>query len=231
MSFQKYHLHKKRKQLMTFDMNYETIIQKNLLEHYVQTTLQTINEMMIYRNIQPNYLSKYNDIEISTVIENESFFLFQVNDTISIIYLLDRLNDKMSKTLSKIISKTVKHVIFVVDNDLKEDKLNDLFVNYEMWNINELMYNIAKHDYVPKHEIVKDEHVDEILNTYNITVEELPGIRVNDPMARYVGAKAGQLIRIHRKSKNMGESIVYRYCNWIIDDDDDEENENGDHEK
>ena len=229
MSFQKYCLHKKRKQLMTFDMNYEIIIQKNLLGHYVQTTLQTINEMMIYRNIQPNYLSKYNDIEISTITENESFLLFQVNDTISIIYLLDRFNDKMSKTLSKITSTTVKHVIFVVDEDLKGDKLNDLFPNTEIWNINELMYNIAQHDYVPKHEIVTDEEVDEILNTYNInTVQELPGIHVNDPMARYVGAKAGQVIRIHRKSKNMGETIVYRYCNWIIDYDDD--SEDGDHD-
>lgn len=217
MSFQKYLLHKKKKQLMTFDMNYEIIVQKNLLAHYVQTSLQTINDMLVYRNIQPNYLNKYSDIEISTIIDNDDLFVFQVNETTSIIYVL-QMDQRTRKQISKITSN-MKHVLFVIDDTFKRDTFSSYTAdNVEIWNVNELMYNIARHNYVPKHEIVADVEVQDILNTYNITVHDLPGIRINDPMARYIGAKAGELVRIFRNSQNMGDTIVYRYCNSIVDD-------------
>lgn len=38
----------------------------------------------------------------------------------------------------------------------------------------------------------------------------LPKLLVSDPMARYIGAQTGQLVKIIRNSKNIGEHIVYR---------------------
>ena len=135
MSFQKYLLHKKKKQLMTFDMNYEIIVQKNLLAHYVQTSLQTIKDMLVYRNIQPNYLNKYSDIEISTIIDNDDLFVFQVNETTSIIYVL-QMDQRTRKQISKITSN-MKHVLFVIDDTFKRDTFSSYTAdNVEIWNVN-----------------------------------------------------------------------------------------------
>ncbi|MEM4034182.1 MAG: DNA-directed RNA polymerase subunit H, partial [Sulfolobales archaeon] len=44
-----------------------------------------------------------------------------------------------------------------------------------------------------------------------IRPEQLPWIRASDPVARELGAKPGDIIRIIRKSQTAGESIAYRF--------------------
>jgi len=39
----------------------------------------------------------------------------------------------------------------------------------------------------------------------------LPWIKASDPVAKRIGAKAGDLVRIKRKSGVTGYSIAYRY--------------------
>ncbi len=72
-------------------------------------------------------------------------------------------------------------------------------------------FNILEHELVPEHEIVPPEEAVKILKELGIAPHQLPWIRVTDPVARAIGAKPGDVIRIRRKSPTSGETIAYRY--------------------
>jgi DNA-directed RNA polymerase subunit H len=72
-------------------------------------------------------------------------------------------------------------------------------------------FDVLKHVYVPKHEIMPKREADEILLKYNAKHEQLPFIFLSDPALKDLGAKPGDMIKITRKSPTAGESIYYRY--------------------
>lgn len=72
-------------------------------------------------------------------------------------------------------------------------------------------FDVLKHVYVPKHEIMPKREADEILSKYNAKQEQLPFIFLSDPALKELGAKPGDTIKITRKSPTAGESIYYRY--------------------
>jgi len=75
----------------------------------------------------------------------------------------------------------------------------------------EIPYDIFEHQFVPKHELLSKKDADELMREFHIRPHQLPYIRLNDPAAKALGAKAGDIIRITRKSPTAGEVIVYRY--------------------
>jgi DNA-directed RNA polymerase subunit H len=70
--------------------------------------------------------------------------------------------------------------------------------------------DILKHELVPHHEILSEEEVEKLLKTYNIKKEQLPRIRIDDPVAKAINAKEGDVIKIIRKSPTAGVSVAYR---------------------
>ena len=66
------------------------------------------------------------------------------------------------------------------------------------------------HEFVPLHEKISQKEVEELFEYHNITMKELPKIRVNDPAIRHLDAKENDVIKITRKSKTSGESVFYR---------------------
>ena len=77
--------------------------------------------------------------------------------------------------------------------------------------MSERKFNVLKHELVPKHEIVPIEEAIRILRELGVRPEQLPWIRASDPVARAIGAKPGDIIRVIRKSETAGEIVVYRY--------------------
>ncbi|ALL00494.1 DNA-directed RNA polymerase subunit H [Pyrodictium delaneyi] len=72
-------------------------------------------------------------------------------------------------------------------------------------------FNILEHELVPRHEVVPPQEAARILRELGIRPEQLPWLRVTDPVARAIGAKPGDIVRIYRKSPTSGEVVVYRY--------------------
>lgn len=70
--------------------------------------------------------------------------------------------------------------------------------------------DIFKNELVPKHEILSEELKAELLKTLNIASTQLPKILANDPAAKSIGAKRGDVIKISRKSQTAGEYNYYR---------------------
>ncbi len=69
---------------------------------------------------------------------------------------------------------------------------------------------LQDHILVPKHEVLSKEEAEEVLKTLGVRPEQLPKIRADDPIAKEIGAKVGDIVRIIRESPTAGTSIVYR---------------------
>jgi len=70
--------------------------------------------------------------------------------------------------------------------------------------------NILKHDLVPEHTIMAAEEIKELLTKLAINVTQLPKILTTDPVVKTMGAKAGDVLRIDRKSPTAGKTTYYR---------------------
>jgi DNA-directed RNA polymerase subunit H len=70
--------------------------------------------------------------------------------------------------------------------------------------------NLFKHELVPEHRVLGEEEKKELLDRYNITLQQLPKILVVDPVVRFLGAKPGDVLEITRRSPTAGETKYYR---------------------
>jgi DNA-directed RNA polymerase subunit H len=67
------------------------------------------------------------------------------------------------------------------------------------------------HFLVPKHELLTKEEAVEVAKRYNASLSQFPYILSSDPVAKEIGAKPGDLVRITRRSETAGSTVYYRY--------------------
>jgi len=84
---------------------------------------------------------------------------------------------------------------------------------FSVWT---LMFNVTKHEIVPPHKALgtwaDDETIERIKRTYNMQSlsKENPVIPpLNDPVAKFIGLRRGQLCEITRTNETSG---TYRFC-------------------
>lgn len=75
----------------------------------------------------------------------------------------------------------------------------------------ERSYDIFKHQLVPKHELLSKKEAEELMQEFHIQPYQLPYIKATDAASQTLSAKAGDVLKITRKSPTAGEVVVYRY--------------------
>ena len=131
---------------------------------------------------------------------------------------IDRLDTKTVQNLvKKMDDANVKRMVLVGQNDIATPPALRVLENYkslgkwiEFFEFDEVVINITEHELVPKHELLTEEEKQEVLKRYNVKETQLPRILRTDPVAKYLGVKPGQILRITRKSDTAGSYVTYR---------------------
>ena len=69
---------------------------------------------------------------------------------------------------------------------------------------------ILKHRFVPKYIKLNREETQTLLKQFNISLKQLPKMKSNDPIAKVLELKAGDVVKIIRDSPTSKKSIMYR---------------------
>jgi DNA-directed RNA polymerase subunit H (RpoH/RPB5) len=70
--------------------------------------------------------------------------------------------------------------------------------------------DILQHKLVPYHLVLTEKEKNDFLEKFKITPDQLPKILNTDPVALYIDAQPGQIVKIIRKSHTAKEAVAYR---------------------
>ena len=127
-------------------------------------------------------------------------------------------------------TNTAQQLIIVVNNKATpkvENVIGLLGNNAQLFFEGELVFNVTKHQLVPRHELVVDSaERDKILKLFttlpdgHIHENLIPGMYTSDPVAKYYNYKVDDLIKVHRPRRDGYYDLTYRIVMYPMTDKD-----------
>jgi DNA-directed RNA polymerase subunit H (RpoH/RPB5) len=137
--------------------------------------------------------------------------------------LLRWVKDKKFGASIRDVSNTMREnnitrALIVADdgiNPTSKETLKNLKVCYgliiDVWSLQESMIFPPEHVYTPKHRICTVKEKKELYRTYGLKDRDLPRIKPDDVMVKYLGATRKQVIQITRRSDTNPQLYILYY--------------------
>jgi len=187
-------------------MEIATRLKMNTKEQ-TEIILENFCKMLFRRKLIKNHSVLYNKLKD---INNKGIYSFKDNETDFLLVLtFQKLNGvkKGSEIEEQLIkSKGLSFIIASSASNKTYQQVKDF--KGELFTTLEFLSDIPSCPFVPEHILLGQKEKEEVLSVYQ--EKNIAKIFVTDMMARYLGAKKGDLIKIIRKTLNTGESIYYR---------------------
>ena len=193
-------------------------------DNIIKKSFTILKEMLNDRDEDITKIENMTEEELLSFYTNSSIFDIDVNDKLKIIYNMaskikiqdirkfiniDEENEKndLDKTIIFISKEKLTTNNFKSFNEYKNK------VNLQFFYIKELLFNIYRHELVPKHDVISsNEEIKKIMDKYLMKNKfQFPLILHTDPVCKYLNIKSNSLVKITRPSPTSGEYILYRY--------------------
>lgn len=185
------------------------------IEDYSNFSINEVNSMK--SNNQLDMLLEKKEEDSITKRKNKIYIRYYLGKSIRPTNLQEMIDDLFN--LEEILKKE-DTLFIIIKDEINETLTNELKHIWErdgifivIESIKRLQFNILNHTLVPKHIVIPEKEVLEIMKKYNITDKiQFPDISRFDPVSRAIGLRPGQVCKITRYSKTAIETFYYRIC-------------------
>lgn len=197
--------------------------------------INNLKEMLIDRGDNIDEFEEHEvDVDREEFYNDKNVIEFNTSHTTMIFALtkklrkniLDELKEFAIEDISNFISRynNKKNVIIIFNNDTVSTPIAQQLGRYDKmlqkkggglqyFQVKNLLFNPTRHMLVPKHIKLTNEEVTEMMEKYLIKGKiQMPYIMHGDPIAKWLGLKQGDVVKIERYNENSGLSYYYRVC-------------------
>ena len=183
----------------------------------IEYNLKEINEIVMMNLLKMLYrrklINSYDDEYSKLNFENNSIVEINLNNNkiCSIYFLNIKLTTITQNTPLDDFLSNNDNIKIVIAKEVAKKVVKQILTDYknaEFFFEHEMMEDIPSKHFIPEHQLLNIEEKAEILTKFS--EYEFSRILVTDAMARYYGAKIGDIFRIIRPSFTAGKSIFYR---------------------
>lgn len=134
-----------------------------------------------------------------------SEYLLENKKTLLVHFIVH--NDKKKVCLNEIkeiFKKKYSSYILIIPDKLSFDANAEIqkYKQVELFSYGFFYFPIAHHSFVPKHILLNEKEKEEFLKVRNISLDQLPILRIYDPIVKYYGWKKQAVVQIQRPGTN-----------------------------
>lgn len=183
----------------------------------VSRAIAVVKEMLTDRGIGLGELAAVGDREIEALATSVEFFYLSAEDRDVVVVTRALKTQDLQKAAATLDEERRKRAIVVVKDRPVLFHRKCVESSYgplaEIFHLAELQYNVSRHELVPAHVRLEDAQVKAVLKTYMLNDKRsLPTLLSTDPVAKYMGLRAGDVVEITRPSPTAGDTKFWRHC-------------------
>jgi DNA-directed RNA polymerase I, II, and III subunit RPABC1 len=187
----------------------EIIINKTIK---TETILKTLCRILIERKYTDKSVDDiYNSINKS--LKDDELLFTLDNKKYGVKFIPTFLASiKKEVSIENFLNKNPDAHKFIIINKLGDRAIKQIleYQSTEVFTMNELLIVIIDHHIVPKHILLTEDEKSIYFSEFNHHPRDMKKILLNDPIAKFYGAKVGDLFKIIRPSITSGKEIDYR---------------------
>ena len=185
----------------------------------ISRAITTIAQMLADRGSPEPKLSVLSEADIDELAEASTQGIVRVDaGSRDIIFFSHKTKSSdiakaASDTAEQRLGKSILVTIEPLKKTQKAAAVAAFGPTHESFTITELSINISRHTLVPRHEIVPSDQVQSLpIISMVSSLSQLPLIKRSDAMAKYIGARPGDVVKVTRVCPTAGTQVAYRLC-------------------